>query len=133
MALNCARHERTGKKVLRSQSGYAKANQFKRARKSTKQLKTFLGRVVRDIERKITAPDIELQHLLELGNQLLAQKRTDKKKLYSIYEPHVECIGKGKAHKKFEFGTKVVLVTSSKFPETGIEVTLPLVESAFRD
>ena len=107
-------YERIDKKVLRSQSGYAKASQFKRARKATKQLKTFLGRVVRDIERKITAPDIELQHLLEMGNQLLAQKRTDKKKLYSIHEPQVECIGKGKAHKKFEFGTKVGLVTSAK-------------------
>jgi len=52
--------------------------------------------------------------LLELGKRLLTQKKTDKKKLYSIHEPQVECIGKGKAHKKFEFGTKVVFVTSSK-------------------
>ncbi len=107
-------YERVGKKVLRSQSGYAKANQFKRARKSTRQLKTFLGRVVRDIERKITTPDTELQHLLELGKRLLTQKRTDKQKLYSIHEPQIECISKGKAHKKFEFGTKVGLVTSSR-------------------
>ncbi len=107
-------YERIGKKVLRSQSGYAKANQFKRARKATKQLKTFLGRVVRDIERKMGTPDAELQKLLELGNRLLSQKKTDKKKLYSIHEPQVECIGKGKAHKKFEFGTKVGLVTSAK-------------------
>ena len=114
MALNCARPTRVGKKVLHSQSGYAKANQYKRARKSTGQLKTFLGRVVRDIERKITTPDAELQHLLELGNRLLTQKRTDKQKLYSIHEPQAECIGKGKAHKEFEFGTKVGLVTSSK-------------------
>lgn len=92
----------------------AKANQFKRARKSAKQLKTFLGRVVRDIEREITTPDTELQHLLELGKRLLTQKRTGKQKLYSIHEPQVECIGKGKAHKKFEFGTKVGLVTSSR-------------------
>lgn len=107
-------YERIGKKVLRSQSGYAKANQFKRARKATKQLKTFLGRVVRDIERKIATPDAELQNLLALGNRFLSQKKTDKKKLYSIHEPHVECIAKGKAHKKFEFGTKVGLVTSAK-------------------
>lgn len=107
-------YERVGKKVLRSQSGYAKANQFKRARKATKQLKTFLGRVVRDIERKVVDADSELQQLLELGNRLLTQKKTDKKKLYSIHEPQVECIGKGKAHKKFEFGTKVGLVTSAK-------------------
>ena len=59
-------------------------------------------------------PDVELRHLLELGHRLLTPKRTDKQKLYSIHEPQVECIGKGKAHKKFEFGTKVGLVTSAK-------------------
>ncbi len=42
------------------------------------------------------------------------QKKSDKKKLYSIHESQVECIGKGKARKKFEFGTKVGLVTSAK-------------------
>ena len=107
-------YERIGKKVLRTQSGYAKANQFKRARKATKQLKTFLGRVLRDIKRKMTAPDMELQKLLDLGERLFNQKKSDKKKLYSIHESQVECIGKGKAHKKFEFGTKVGLVTSAK-------------------
>ena len=79
-------YERIGKKVLRSQSGYAKANQFKRARKATKQLKTFLGRVLRDIKRKMTAPDMELQKLLDLGERLFNQKKSDKKKLYSIHE-----------------------------------------------
>ncbi len=107
-------YERIGKKVLRARSGCAKANQFKRARKATRQLKAFLGRVVRDIERKITTPDTELQQLLELGKHFFSQKKTDKKKLYSIHEPQVERIGKGKAHKKFGFGAKVGLVTSSK-------------------
>ena len=50
---------------------------------------------------------MELQKLLELGERLFNQKKSDKKKLYSIHESQVECIGKGKAHKKFEFGTKV--------------------------
>ena len=72
-------YERIGKKVLRSQSGYAKANQFKRARKATKQLKTFLGRVLRDIKRKMTAPDMELQKLLDLGERLFNQKKATKR------------------------------------------------------
>lgn len=80
-------YERISKKELRCQSGYAKTNQFKRVRKSTRQLKTFLGRAVRDIERKITTSPPELQYLLELGKRLLTQQRTDKKKLYSIHEP----------------------------------------------
>lgn len=107
-------YERVGKKMLRAQSGYAKANQFKRARKATKKLKTYLGRVVRDLERKCPAPENNLHELLLLANRLLSQKRTDKNKLYSVHEPQVECIGKGKAHKKFEFGVKVGLVTTSR-------------------
>lgn len=71
-------------------------------------MKTFLGRVVRDIERKITTPDTELQHLLELGKRLLTQKRTDKQKLYSIHEPQIECISKGKAHKNLSSEQKWV-------------------------
>ena len=62
----------------------------------------------------MTAPDMELQKLLDLGERLFNQKKSDKKKLYSIHESQVECIGNGKAHKKFEFGTKVGLVTSEK-------------------
>jgi len=85
-------YERVGKKVLRSQSGYAKANQFKRARKATKQLKTYLGRIVRDIERKVAHPAPELAELLRQGHRFLTQKKTDKQKLYSVHEPQVECL-----------------------------------------
>lgn len=107
-------YERIKKRCLHSPSFYAKANQFKRASKATKQLKTFWGQNLRDIKREMTAHDMELQKLLELGERLFNQKKNDKKKLYSTHESQVECIGKGKAHKKFEFGTKVVLVTSAK-------------------
>lgn len=107
-------YDRIAKKVLRSQSSYAKANQFKRARNATRRLKTFLGRVIRDVTRKVKNQPPELAKLLELANKLFTQKRDDKQKLYSIHEPQVECIGKGKAHKKFEFGTKVGLVTTAK-------------------
>lgn len=107
-------YDRVSKKALRAQSGYARANQFKRARKSTKQLKNYLGRVVRDIERKNPVPNEKMSTLLSLAKRLLAQQRNGKNKLYSVHEPQVECIGKGKAHKKFEFGTKVGLVSTSK-------------------
>lgn len=107
-------YERIGKKVLRRQSGYTKASQFKRARKATKRLKIYLGRVVRDIERKVAVPAPELAKLLQLEHRLLSQKRGDQQKLYSIHEPQVECIGKGKVYKKFEFGTKVGLVMTAK-------------------
>lgn len=105
---------RVGKKLLRKQSGYAKAKQFKRARAMTKKLKTILGRVQRELARKISSPDAELQELLQLAQRLLLQRRNDKHKLYSVHEPQVECISKGKAHKQYEFGTKVGLVTAAK-------------------
>lgn len=105
---------RVAKKALRAQSGHAKAGQFKRARKATKKLKSFLGRVVRDIRRKCPGPGESLQELLTLADRLLRQERHDKNKLYSVHEPQVECICKGKAHKKYGSGVKAGLVTSSR-------------------
>lgn len=105
------------KQSLVMQGRYAHARQMKRAKKEIKKLKTFLGRVTRDIERKILG-DIELKkHFskdLEMASRLLLQKRNDKSKLYSLHAPEVECISKGKAHKKYEFGCKVGVVTTSK-------------------
>jgi len=66
------------------------------------------------VTRKVENQPSELVNLLELANRLFTQKRDGRQKLYSVHEPKVECIGKGKAHKKFEFGTKVGLVTTAK-------------------
>ncbi|NQV26094.1 MAG: IS5/IS1182 family transposase, partial [Rhodopirellula sp.] len=76
---------------------YAHAKQFKRMRRQLKKLRTWLGRVIRDIRRKVSAPDSALEELLQLCERLHAQQRTDKKKLYSLHEPEVICISKGKA------------------------------------
>ncbi|MRR59331.1 MAG: IS5 family transposase, partial [Deltaproteobacteria bacterium] len=107
-------YTRKGKKALRKQSGYAHAQQFKRARKETRALKTYLGRVARDIERKAIIIDKDLQDLLDLTYRLLSQSKHDKNKLYSIHEPEVECISKGKIHKRYEFGCKVGIATTAK-------------------
>ena len=105
---------RLGKQALVKQSRYAHARQFKRAHRETKKLKTYLGRVMRDIRRKAEVVDVGLEDLLQLSERLLAQERTDKHKLYSIHEPQVECISKGKAHKRYEFGCKVSVATTSR-------------------
>jgi len=101
-------------KALSRQSGYARARQFKRAGKMTRRLKIFLGRVHRDIERKVVDRDEELQRLLDLSTRLQAQQKDSKNKIYSLHAQEVECISKGKAHKRYEFGCKVGLVTSSR-------------------
>ena len=102
-----------GPKILMRQSRYAQVQQFKRARKMTGKLKTLLGRVIRDIRSKAVEPSSKLQDLLQLADRLLIQKRQDSHKLYSVHEPHVECIAKGKIHKRYEFGCKVTLATTS--------------------
>ncbi len=108
-----------GKRALFKQARYAHARPLKRAARMTRKLKTYLGRVVRDIERKADQyGDPVSQHLLhqqlQLAHRLLVQTRTSKNKLYSIHAPEVECIAKGKAHKRYEFGCKTSFVTTSK-------------------
>lgn len=96
------------------QGRYAHARQMKRANRERKSIRTYLGRVIRDIKRKIPNPDAELQQLLEMAQRVYEQKRNDKNKLYSLWAPEVECISKGKAHKKYEYGCKVAIATTSK-------------------
>jgi IS5 family transposase len=105
---------RKSKEALIKQSRYAHAKQFKRASRETRRLRIYLGRVYRDISRKAADFDPELSHHLHLSYRLLKQTRDSKEKLYSIHEPEVECISKGKAHKRYEFGVKVGMATTSK-------------------
>jgi IS5 family transposase len=107
-------YKRVAKKALARQGRYSHARQMKRSKKMTKKLKTILGCVYRDILRKVDNPDTELQELLSLADRLLSQQKHDKNKLYSIHEPDVECISKGKIHKRYEFGNKVGFVTTSR-------------------
>jgi len=105
---------RVGKGLLARQSRYAHAKQWRRARRCTRRLRTILGRVIRDIERKLPNPSADTEELLALARRLHLQERRDKGKLYSVHAPEVECISKGKAHKRYEFGCKVALAVSSK-------------------
>jgi IS5 family transposase len=109
-------YKRVGKILLKQQSRYAQVKQFKRARRCARKLRTILGRVIRDIERKRQAPEQpkELDELLSRAKRIYAQERHDKGKLYSVHAPEVECISKGKAHKRYEFGVKVSVATTSK-------------------
>ena len=105
---------RKAKEALLKQSRYAHAKQYKRAARETRRLKTYLGRVYRDISRKATDFDPELRKSLQLAHRLLKQEKHSKNKLYSIHAPEVECISKGKAHKRYEFGVKVGMATTSQ-------------------
>ena len=107
-------YKREGKYQLVAYSRYCHARQFKRAKKPLKRLKTILGRVIRDFERKCVEIDDALGKKLVICKRVYSQKKNSKDKLYSIHEPGVECISKGKAHKRYEFGCKVSIATTNK-------------------
>ena len=107
-------YRRVAKKAAMMVGRYAHAKQFKRMRNRLKKLKTWLGRVLRDLRRKVRQPDTCFEELLSLCERLHAQERTDKKKLYSLHEPDVMCISKGKAHKRYEFGQKVSVTSTNR-------------------
>jgi IS5 family transposase len=107
-------YTRVGRYTLMRQQRYASVQQFARARKMTKRLHTLLGRVVRDIQRKSAQPDAELMGWLSRAQRLLSQQRDDRQKLYSVHAPEVECVAKGKAQKRYEFGCKVSVATTSR-------------------
>ena len=107
-------YNQLSKKLILKQSRYAHAKQMKRARRCTRKMRTYLGRVIRDIQRKCPTPDLELSNQLETGHRIFIQQRKDKNKVYSVHEPHVECISKGKAHKRYEFGCKVSVAATSR-------------------
>ena len=120
-------YTRVGKFALIQHQRYAHAKQFKRANKALRTLKTYLGRVIRDIARKIDGdPGLEtaFARLLSLARRVRAQERGQRgPKVYSLHAPEVECIGKGKAHKPYEFGVKVSMATTLKHSKGGQFVT----------
>jgi IS5 family transposase len=106
-------YARVGEELLRKQCRYAHARQMKRAAKATKQLRNYLGRVIREVERSSENLTKREKEVLELVKHLHSQKRKDNKKVYSLHAPEVECIAKGKAHKKYEFGCKASIVSTN--------------------
>ncbi len=93
---------------------YAHARQFKRMRKALRTLKGYTGRVMRDLRRRLE--DIPQGPLREriLTSRLLHQKPKDSGRIYSLHEPEVDCISKGKARVRYEFGTKVSVAATTR-------------------
>ena len=111
-------YTRTIKKLLLQQRFRNHPANRGKARKASKKIKVIAGRLVRELERKLPAVNNYLADL-ELFKKILSQKREDKQKIYSIHEPDVQCISKGKEHKKYEFGNKVSVLVTQK---TGVIV-----------
>ena len=90
---------------------------IKKAKSAMKRLKTIAKTLIRDIDRKF-ADNLELHNKYAqefyLYMRILLQAKESKNKIYSLHEPHVYAVGKGKDHKKWEYGTKASLVTTKK-------------------
>jgi transposase, IS5 family len=109
-------YARVGKQALIAYQRYAHAKQFKRANKALRRVRTYLGRVLRDIVRK-THGEENLRKAfaepLSLAFRVRHQRQNQRgRKVYSLHAPEVECIGKGKAHRPYEFGVKVSVATT---------------------
>lgn len=104
------RYTRTLKKLSIAQRFRNHPKNGAKARKADKKVKTIAGRLVRELQRKLPAESYKAD--LELFDRVLRQKRQDKNKVYSLHEPEVACISKGKEHKKYEFGSKVSITVT---------------------
>lgn len=111
-------YKRVAKQCLIMVGRYRHAKQMKRARKAMRKLNTYLGRVIRDVERKSQALHMDiplkLKEALTKAKRIYHQTRENKNKLLSWHAPEVECISKGKAHKLYEFGVKVSIITTAQ-------------------
>ena len=110
-----------GRELRRKAGGYAHAKQFKRLRRTVKRQRTILGVVIREIKRKLSTASTavasslsRLNTLLERAERIRTQQPKDKNKLYALHAPEVECIGKGKARKPYEFGVKTSIAVTHK-------------------
>ena len=106
-----------GKRESVRAARYFHAKQYKRGRASVKKQKVWLGRVIRDVKRKIDERDEvskDLKSCLDIAQRVFEQERKSKNKIYSLHEPYVDCISKGKVHSPYEFGNKVSFTVSAK-------------------
>jgi IS5 family transposase len=110
-------YRRIAKRAAMMAGRYAHAKQFNRHRRQLRILRTRLGRIIRDIRRKIAGkPDIEaaFEWPLTKADQIRSQQQRQRGwKLYSFHASEVECIGKGKASAPYEFGVKASIVTTN--------------------
>jgi transposase, IS5 family len=116
-------YRRVAKRAAIMVGRYTHAHQFKRARRELKFLRIRLGRVIRDIRRKIAGHDALTERFADLLALAIRVRFQDHRqrgpKVYALHAPEVECIGKGKARAPYEFGCKVSIATPVTKPKGG--------------
>jgi len=107
-------YARVGKATEHQAGRYAHAKQYRRMHREIRRLRTWLGRVVRDVQRKGGEITGALKQKVGIAQRLYEQRRDSKNKLYALHAPEVECIAKGKARTPYEFGVKVSVAVTAK-------------------
>ncbi len=107
-------YARVGKAAEHQAGRYAHARQYRRMQREIRKLRTWLGRVIRDVQRKGGEITGALKHKVEIAQRLHVQRRDSKNKLYALHAPETECIAKGKVRTPYEFGVKVSVAVTAK-------------------
>lgn len=108
------RYTKVSKQLLRDTYNGKHPKRARKAKKAKAKLQTIAMRLVRELERNFSESQKEkYREKMIIYTKAATQKRTDKDKIYSIHKPFTQCIAKGKAHKQYEFGNKVGLITTS--------------------
>lgn len=106
-------YTRTVKKLMLAQRFAHHPLNKNKAEKAKRKLRTIAGRLVRELRRKLSHQSLlAYSDQLDVFEKVLSQKKKDSQKIYSLHQPQVACIAKGKVAKKFEFGSKVSVATS---------------------
>ena len=105
-------YKRVSKQLLRDSYFGHHPRRRKKARRARKKLRTIAGRLLRELERKLPAGKrARYEPQMDVYWKAITQQRSDSEKVYSLHKPFTACIAKGKAHKKYEFGNKVGLIS----------------------
>ena len=106
-------YRRIIKELIKDQRFRKHPKNRKKALRATRKLKTIAGRLVRDLQRNLPADKFgKYLPVIKIFEQVLDQQKNSKNKIYSLHEPDVYCMSKGKEHKKYEFGSKASVVVT---------------------
>jgi IS5 family transposase len=108
-------YSRELKQLMIDQRFHSHPKRKKKARAAARRIKVIAGKIYRDLYRKLDdVRRTRYSKLFAIFDTILAQQKDGKNKVYSIHQPHVKCIAKGKEAKKFEFGNKSSIVKTKK-------------------
>ncbi|VFB13163.1 transposase [Bacteroides heparinolyticus] len=100
------------KRIYRGQRFRNHPKNRPKALRADRKLRTIAGRLVREVKRNLGEHSVYTE-LIERFEAILSQRRHSRQKIYSVHEPEVQCISKGKEHKKYESGNKVSIIRSA--------------------